>query len=207
MIESRKYFKEGRYEVTKKTATRTKIIETAIGLFAQKGYSSVKTRELADKAGISEVTLFRYFQSKREIFGAALVEQMHSPFSDALSMEKFTFDPLVDLKFIADLVRTSIEQNSQIIKMNMKDINGLTEDNNNIIEFPQQVKDLLRNYFDELAKKKNVEVDSKLLAIGFLSALFGFLMNHYIINAFSSDISIESVIESYVQMFARNFEK
>jgi len=44
------------------------IIEVALNLFAQKGYTSVSTREIATTAGITEMTLFRRFESKKKLF-------------------------------------------------------------------------------------------------------------------------------------------
>jgi AcrR family transcriptional regulator len=44
------------------------IIEVALNLFAEKGYTSVSTREIATAAGITEMTLFRRFESKKNLF-------------------------------------------------------------------------------------------------------------------------------------------
>lgn len=44
------------------------IIEAALNLFAEKGYTSVSTREIATAAGITEMTLFRRFESKKNLF-------------------------------------------------------------------------------------------------------------------------------------------
>lgn len=44
------------------------IMDVALDLFSQKGYSSVSTRELAQAAGITETTLFRKFVSKFNLF-------------------------------------------------------------------------------------------------------------------------------------------
>ncbi len=44
------------------------IMEAALNLFAEKGYTSVSTREIATAAGITEMTLFRKFESKKKLF-------------------------------------------------------------------------------------------------------------------------------------------
>jgi TetR/AcrR family transcriptional regulator len=43
------------------------ILSVAMSLFAEKGYASVSTKEIAQKAGITEMTLFRKFHTKREL--------------------------------------------------------------------------------------------------------------------------------------------
>jgi AcrR family transcriptional regulator len=51
---------------------RDRIIRASTVLFARQGYYQTGTREIARLAGISEVTLFRYFGHKEDIFAAAL---------------------------------------------------------------------------------------------------------------------------------------
>ena len=51
-----------------KEERQAQIIEAAMELFIEKGYKSTTTFEIADAAGISEVTLFRNFDSKKDIF-------------------------------------------------------------------------------------------------------------------------------------------
>ncbi len=54
---------------------RASIIAAAASLFAQKGFNGTTTRELARLAGISEALLFRYFPTKRALYGAILGEK------------------------------------------------------------------------------------------------------------------------------------
>jgi AcrR family transcriptional regulator len=46
---------------------RQQIMAAAARVFAQKGYPSATTREIADEADIAEGTLYNYFYSKRQI--------------------------------------------------------------------------------------------------------------------------------------------
>ena len=47
--------------------TRKLILETALKLFSQKGYNNTSTKEIAEKAGIAEGTIFNYFSTKQEL--------------------------------------------------------------------------------------------------------------------------------------------
>ncbi|WP_456435142.1 TetR/AcrR family transcriptional regulator [Thermovibrio ammonificans] len=51
---------------------RDKILEIAYQLFSEKGYRGATTREIAERAGFSEVTLFRIFGSKERLFREVL---------------------------------------------------------------------------------------------------------------------------------------
>ncbi len=57
---------------TKGTAER--IIEAALQLISEKGYTAATTKTIAELAGVNEVTLFRHFGNKRGLL-KAIVEQ------------------------------------------------------------------------------------------------------------------------------------
>ncbi len=62
-------------QMGKKSAiTRTKIIDTAMALFLEKGYDGVRMQELADKAGVNKGLLHHYFQNKQTLFNTILNE-------------------------------------------------------------------------------------------------------------------------------------
>lgn len=53
---------------------RKYILESALRLFAEKGFSGTKTREIAELAGISETLIFQHFKTKEDLYRAALKE-------------------------------------------------------------------------------------------------------------------------------------
>ncbi len=55
-----------------KEERRSQILESALKVFIENGYNKATTQGIADAAAISEVTLFRYFDSKEEIFKEAV---------------------------------------------------------------------------------------------------------------------------------------
>jgi TetR/AcrR family transcriptional regulator len=54
------------------TNARARLLETAIGMFAEKGYAGTSVREIVDRAGVSKPVLYYYFQSKEGLFLAIL---------------------------------------------------------------------------------------------------------------------------------------
>ncbi|GAA3023191.1 TetR family transcriptional regulator [Gordonia defluvii] len=66
----------GGVRALKKARTRTAIRTAAMELFARQGYSSTTVEQIAQAAGVSHTTFFRYFQSKEQvIIGDDLQEQ------------------------------------------------------------------------------------------------------------------------------------
>lgn len=47
------------------TERQKKIVAAAIESFAEKGYSATSTKEIAQKAGVAEGTIFRHYKTKR----------------------------------------------------------------------------------------------------------------------------------------------
>jgi AcrR family transcriptional regulator len=56
---------------------RAQIIDIALTLFAEKGFSGTRTREIAEAAGISETLIFQHFKTKDDLIRAALAELLH----------------------------------------------------------------------------------------------------------------------------------
>ena len=61
-----------------KLARKQIVIESALALFAKKPFYEVGMREVADEAGISPATIYRYFPSQEELFNE-VYDQEHVP--------------------------------------------------------------------------------------------------------------------------------
>ncbi len=55
-----------------KKSTKTRLIEAALDLFAEKGVTETTTKAVADRAGVNEVTLFRHFGNKHGLLLAVM---------------------------------------------------------------------------------------------------------------------------------------
>jgi AcrR family transcriptional regulator len=54
------------------TDTQRRLVDAAVGLFAERGFDGVSTAEIAARAGVAEKTLFANFGSKERLYQAAL---------------------------------------------------------------------------------------------------------------------------------------
>ncbi|PWK15003.1 TetR/AcrR family transcriptional regulator [Tumebacillus permanentifrigoris] len=57
----------------KETVKQQKIVETAIAMFAEKGYANTSTKEIATASGVSEGTLFRHYGTKENLLLAVIL--------------------------------------------------------------------------------------------------------------------------------------
>ena len=69
-----------------KEARKQIVIESALALFAKKPFFEVGMREVADEAGISPATIYRYFPSQEELFHEAFLQDISSANKDFRSM-------------------------------------------------------------------------------------------------------------------------
>jgi AcrR family transcriptional regulator len=58
------------------SVTEARIVEAAAQLFSRHGYKGTSTRDISNLAKVNEVTLFRYFPHKSELFWAAVESRL-----------------------------------------------------------------------------------------------------------------------------------
>lgn len=69
-----------------KEARKQIVIESALALFAKKPFFEVGMREVAEEAGISPATIYRYFPSQEELFNEAFIQDISHASTEFKSM-------------------------------------------------------------------------------------------------------------------------
>jgi TetR/AcrR family transcriptional regulator len=64
----------------RKEARPGELLDAALDLFVEKGFSATRVEEVAARAGVSKGTLFLYFQSKVDLFKAVVRENIANKF-------------------------------------------------------------------------------------------------------------------------------
>ena len=90
--------------------TEEKIMEAALKEFAECGYAGAKTKVIAEKSGLSEMTLFRRFKTKRNLFNQVLKKNQDDLVKDFSSiMDESKIENPDD--FLKTMIKTSFESN------------------------------------------------------------------------------------------------
>ena len=87
------------------------IVEVALTLFSQKGYSATSVEQIAEAAGIGKGTVYDYFDTKEDIFIAALMGWLSKVEATISSHLDGIEDPLQQLQAIVNI---SLEMYDQI---------------------------------------------------------------------------------------------
>jgi AcrR family transcriptional regulator len=85
---------------------KAKIIRSAASLFAEKGFSGTKTREVAVRAGVSEALIFKHFPSKEDLYAAILVEE--SPVAGLLPRVRKLAEQQKDVEVFSVIAQTVV---------------------------------------------------------------------------------------------------
>lgn len=101
---------------TAETETRTRILKSALRLFARRGYDGTTTRDLAEAAGVAEGTLFRHFPNKKAI----LVEVATQGWVEILTDLLTELSEMGSYKAVAQVMRRrmlNLHQNADMLKV------------------------------------------------------------------------------------------
>ncbi|NJK53553.1 MAG: TetR/AcrR family transcriptional regulator [Leptolyngbyaceae cyanobacterium SU_3_3] len=96
--------------------TRTRILKSALKLFAKHGYDGTTTRDLAEHAGVAEGTLFRHFSNKKMI----LIEVATQGWVDILTDLLTELSEMGSYKAVAQVMRRrmlNLHKNADMLKV------------------------------------------------------------------------------------------
>jgi AcrR family transcriptional regulator len=75
---------------------RKKIIAAAAEVFIEQGYSGARTKEIAERAGVTEAFLYRHLASKEEMYEAAILEPLRDGLAALAYDIQVYYDTLTD---------------------------------------------------------------------------------------------------------------
>ena len=97
--------------------TRDRLLKAAIEVFSTEGYVGATTREIARVADVSEVSLFRHFQSKEQLLNA-VAQHITALRTEAFThQDEWTYDLRRDLLHYAQLHDDMLEEYEALFRM------------------------------------------------------------------------------------------
>ncbi|WP_071394584.1 TetR/AcrR family transcriptional regulator [Bacillus tuaregi] len=100
----------------KMTVKQQKIVETAVKMFAEKGYANTSTSEIAKAAGVAEGTIFRHYGTKDRLLLAVIlpfIKESLPSMAENVFQEVFSKD-----KSFEDFLRAFIKNRWQFLDEN-----------------------------------------------------------------------------------------
>jgi len=125
-------------------AARDRLLPVAITLFAQCGYNGISTREIAASAGVSEITIYRHYPNKRDLYRAAIESELQRLY---LRGDMFTYiaespDWRAALARTYELISTTISSRPELVRLIQF----------GVLEMHGDIEPLLRRYLGQLVE-------------------------------------------------------
>ena len=153
--------------------TRGRILEASLKLFSEQGYASVTTRSIALEAKVNEVTIFRIFGQKKNLYREVFHTYSIQPSAELL-LKDIEYDPESDLVRFGNVFTDLIISNSKIVTMSFNSINKEIQDiAENLKQQSVNFKEYLKPYFREMKERDLLIGDPEDLASAFTDILFG----------------------------------
>ena len=185
--------------------TREKLLAATLELISEKGYTGATTREIASRAGVSELTLFRRFGKKEEM------------------LKSFTFLPrLKDL--VEEVNEKPVEEGLNIIGgrflQTLRERRPLVQILlSEIAHYPQRVRSIHQQMIETMARTLESylavrqghgeirPIDTDLAAIAFLRVLFMTFLNESILKGHNLiELTVGMLVEVFLNGIAARSE-
>ncbi len=190
-------------------SVREAIVHAAMEIFSDKGYTGATTKEIAEKAGCNEVTLFRHFGNKENLFEESL--QRFTPPSimpKALS-DHVTGDVKKDLTGIANRYLDAALEQLPYIRMSIIELPRTPELARLVALIPVHMASNVNEYFlkmfeDGVVAKANFDRLSEV----FYNMLFQYVLAAYVFEHDERGAKDRSVyVETCAELFAAALSK
>lgn len=162
-------------------------------------------KEIASSIGISEMTVFRHFSSKKGIL-EALIQKCSLVPSFTKIQSEFTWELEPDLLLISRMYYEIMYKNQSIMLILMQEK----------VMFPDKIweglppyylKDFLTNYFKAMQDKGKIVTQSiDAITLAFISLNFGYLYSKVTLNKDFINVSDKTYIDVCIKLFAKSLK-
>jgi len=156
--------------------SRERILEAAARVYAQYGFRGATTRLIAQEAGVNEVTLFRLFGSKAQLFDELLHKQLHASTVPGLPTEPL--DPEVELTEWCAVLLAQMRASRSFLRKMIGETEERPEAARSACMGPHCAAESLERYVGKLRERglADLDADCRTAISMFMSALFGDVM-------------------------------
>lgn len=184
--------------------TRTRIIQAASELFAEKGFAGTTTRAIAERSGVNEVTLFRHFGTKENLAKAIMDQFGGLAIAEDLT-SRFTGDYVQDLRRVGHAMMKVMTERSDAMRMAICEAGNFPEFQQVVADNPRQLRLMLAGYFERQMTAGVIHTGHpELLAQAFLGMFFSYVvLSGFLLDSLKPEITAEEVVEQFVRLFVR----
>jgi AcrR family transcriptional regulator len=177
------------------TDTRQRIIMAASKLFFKQGYARTTTREIASEAEITEVTLFRHFETKKNLFTVA-AEQYGDISGLVKDLESnLTGDYQEDMLAIGQIYMMVVKERKDVIKLMLAEAHFFPEVRESVAKAPRELRKMLAGYLQKQIDKGVLrDINPNLAA----NAFWGLFLSHHLSKVILNEPAVPNLSDDEV---------
>ena len=179
--------------------TSKKIMKVALKLFSEQGYYPTTTKQIAEEAGVNELTIFRHFGSKSNLFQVTTEYYVIDSKIDSIlkNTEDLNFEEAMFI--ITNRIYKLLIQNTKLYKVQMK----LSDNERDFVKLKLSRKliSILKEYFGELKENNKIKGEPEIMAVTLINSLLGAFTIEILGDYTVSNIKWEELVEEHTKQF------
>ena len=188
--------------------TSQKIIDAAMTLVRDKGYVATTTKEIARIAGVNECTLFRKFESKKDIVLQGANQTGWRANVTPEIFENVEWDLQTDLKMFMRAYMDRMTPDFVNLSIGLRAPQLYEETSALIMKVPQAFLSSFTQYLNKMFDLGKIpKADFDALALTIFSSTFGYAFLNASFGDELSKVEKDEYIKSSVQMFIKGLEQ
>lgn len=184
--------------------TKEKIVKATLKLITERGYSSTTTKDIANVAGVNEITIFRKFQNKKGIIIYALKEIEWFPELNDNIFSQCFWCLEKDLIMFANVYFKYVTAEYVKVLIGLRAPEVYAEIKEYAVKLPSSFRDSIIKYFIIMHERKKIEYKNfEILAGMFMSLNFGFIFMKVSFDDNLISVKEKEYIEETIKIFAK----
>src|SRR6266567_4493240 len=160
---------------------REQIIDAAMHVFSEKGFTKATNKDVAHEAGITSGLIYYYFESKEKLLEAMVESRSPIRLLTSLTPQVLAMPPEAFLRFIIRQILSIIE-GENLMRVMRPEIVHNPEMTPMVAGFIQRVMGFLTSYLESKMEAGELRrSDASLAAQVFLGSVMGFVLRRHII--------------------------
>lgn len=184
--------------------TSMKIMNAAMNLIMEQGYTATTTKDIAMAAGVNECTIFRKFKGKKEMVLQAMKLKEWNPDLQPEDFAEYSGQLRADLERFAKVYMGKVTPRLVKLSIGLRTPELYADTAPGIMVVPRVFKDGVERYFIHMAELGKIDGGKKPgdLAMMFLSLNFGFVFLRASFGSGLCNMDEEAFISRSVEVFA-----
>jgi len=171
----------------------------ALKLFSEQGYYPTTTKQIAEEAGVNELTIFRHFGSKSNLFQVTTEHYVIDSHVDYIlnDTEELSFED--SMMLITERIYNLFIQNTKLYKVQMK----LADNEKDFIKLKlsRKLVSVLEEYFIKLKEEKRVKGEPEIMALTLINSLLGAFTVELLSDNTMTKITWQELVKEHARQF------